>query len=45
MQKLVDHTLICASEENEGFNLDTRLQMHICINYLMKKLIEYKDKR
>lgn len=43
MQKLADFVLVCASEENEGFNLDTRLQMHICINFLMKKLIELKS--
>lgn len=43
MEALSDYTLICAKEEEEGYNLDTRLQMHICINYLMKKIIAFQQ--
>lgn len=43
MKNLADYVLMCASEEEEGYNLDTRLQMHICINYLMKKMLDYKN--
>ena len=43
MKNLADFVLMCASEEEEGYNLDTRLQMHICINYLMKKMLDYKN--
>lgn len=43
MKNLADYVLICASEVEEGYNLDTRLQMHICINYLMKKMTIFKN--
>lgn len=38
--KLSDYKMIVACVENEGYDIDTRLQMHLAVHYLTKELLE-----
>ena len=40
ISSLCDHKIFVSQVEEEGTDMDTRLQMHIAINYLTKKIIE-----
>lgn len=42
ISQLANHKISVAVVENEGYDIDSRLQMHIAINYIAKQMVERK---